>query len=466
MTDTREGSTVSTVDNTTPAGAGGPSTIVFKGASLISADREIGVRERADIEVVDGTISRVEEHIDASVADEVVDASGMIAMPGFVETHWHMWSSLGKNFLDEGYEYFDAKSDTALAYEPEDYYNSVLLGLVEAANSGITTVHNWDHNTRSPEYADAQMRAHVDSLVRARYAYGNPDGAAADTPIDYADLDRLAADWFGSVPNRRDHLTHLGVNVRWTGDVDTFAHDVREARRRGIPMAMHNGQTRPPTVGARELEERGFLDKDLMLCHGLGFSEEDRIAAAAAGASVSLSPHSEMRLGSKGTYHEQLMRMDAAGINIALSLDATSLGPVNFFEAMSVTWNFGVPWEEDPLSEELTKLTFEKVIEMATINGARALGIDDITGSITPGKRADLILIRKHDLNIAPVVNIPGSIVRSATPANVDSVMIDGRFLKRRGQMLMHDVPRVIANAEASARAVASRAKGDRLSGS
>src|SRR5690606_30074350 len=83
-----------------------------------------------------------------------------------IESHWHMWSSLGRNFISEGYEYFPAKWDTSAHYEPEDFYRSVLLGAVEALNAGITTIHNWSHNTRTPEHADAELRAHQASVVR------------------------------------------------------------------------------------------------------------------------------------------------------------------------------------------------------------------------------------------------------------------------------------------------------------
>ncbi|WP_146605054.1 hypothetical protein [Jiangella anatolica] len=98
----------------------------------------------------------------------VIDAARMIAMPGFVETHHHMWSALGRNFVSTGFEYFAAKSATVAAYQPDDFYDSVLLGLVECAGAGVTTVNNWAHNVRGPEYADAELQAHADGLVRAR----------------------------------------------------------------------------------------------------------------------------------------------------------------------------------------------------------------------------------------------------------------------------------------------------------
>jgi cytosine/adenosine deaminase-related metal-dependent hydrolase len=120
------------------------------------------------------------------------------------------------------------------------------------------------------------------------------------------------------------------------------------------------------------------------------------------------------------------------------------------FENMRLAWNMGIPWKGHE-TENLPAIGFYDVIEMATINGARALGLGDVTGSLTPGKRADVILIRTTDLNIAPLAQIETTVVLSATPANVDTVMVDGRILKRHGQLLHHDVPRIIERAEQSA---------------
>jgi 5-methylthioadenosine/S-adenosylhomocysteine deaminase len=104
----------------------------------------------------------------AATGAEIIDASDMIVMPGFVDTHHHMWSSIGRSFTaDGGFGYFPAKAATSKLYQPKDFYHSVRLGLLECANAGITTVHNWSHNTRSPAHADAELQAHAESMLRA-----------------------------------------------------------------------------------------------------------------------------------------------------------------------------------------------------------------------------------------------------------------------------------------------------------
>jgi cytosine/adenosine deaminase-related metal-dependent hydrolase len=118
-----------------------------------------------------------------------------------------------------------------------------------------------------------------------------------------------------------------------------------------------------------------------------------------------------------------------------------------------------MPWKGTE-TESFAPLGFVEVIEMATIKGARALGLGDVTGSLTPGKRADLILVRTNDLNIAPLANIEAAIVQSATPANVDSVMVDGRFIKRDGRLLHYDVAKIVQRAKESAFRIRTEAGG------
>ena len=138
-----------------------------------------------------------------------------------------------------------------------------------------------------------------------------------------------------------------------------------------------------------------------------------------------------------------LLKARAAGVIVTLSSDATSIAPPNMFENMRLTWNMGIPWKGTD-TEAIPPISFQEVIEMATINGARALGLADITGSLTPGKRADLILIRTTDLNIAPLAQIETTIVQAATPANVDTVMVDGHIVKRAGHLMHFDVPEIV----------------------
>jgi cytosine/adenosine deaminase-related metal-dependent hydrolase len=454
--------------------APGRGEYVISGGTVLSMDPSIGILERGDVHVRDGAIVAIAPSSAGVEAPgvEVIGAEGMIVMPGLIETHFHMWSALGRNFISEGFEYFPAKWATSAHYEPEDFHASVLLGLVECLNAGITTVHDWDHNTRTPAHADAELRAHRDGLVRARYAYGHRDMLPVDEALDFADIDRVRDEWFGpgspfgeaaasGGASPLEGLVHLGVNLRGPdlGEMAVFDAEMRDARDRGLPVAIHTVQGGSTAVSAPVLEARGYLGPDLLIAHFLAATQADREAMARTGTPLSYSVHSELRLGDAGDARAALLRMLDAGVTVSLSIDATSICPVNLFEAMSVAWNLGIPWLGSETAD-LPALTFRRCLEMATIDGARALGLGDVTGSLTPGKRADIVLVRGTDLNMAPVVDVESSIVRSATPANVDTVLVDGRILKRGGRLTVHDPERVVRMATEAADRVRTRAGG------
>ena len=433
---------------------------LIKGGAVITVDPKLGTLPKADIRVRDGAIVDIGADLAADGA-ELINASRMIVMPGFVDSHYHMWSALGRNFLsDNGFEYFPAKWATAELYEAADFHNSVMLGLAELANSGVTTVNNWSHNNRSPQHVDAELLAHKNSFLRARYSLGHIDRLPPDVVNSFDDLDRVQEEWFAEAA-QLDGLVHLGVNLRGMvqSDARVFHEEMQVMLRRGLPVCIHASQSQPNSDDAADYERRGYLGPRFLFCHYIAATDSDRVAMARTGTSLSFSTHSELRLGEHGDPRVALMKARAAGVSVTLSSDATSIAPPNMFENMRFTWNMGIPWKKTD-TEGFLPIGFREVIEMATINGAQALGLGDITGSLTPGKRADLILIRTTDLNIAPLANIETTIVQSATPANVDTVMVDGRIIKRGGHLMHFDVPAIVQRAERSALRIRKAAGG------
>jgi cytosine/adenosine deaminase-related metal-dependent hydrolase len=432
---------------------------LIKNGAVITVDQALGVLPRADVHVRNGRIEAVGPNLAAAGA-ETIDATDMIVMPGFVDTHYHMWSALGRNFVGDGFGYFPAKNATSKLFEPIDFYNSVMLGLVELASAGITTVHNWSHNTRTPAHADAELRAHRESLLRALYSHGHVDGMPRNEPLDFTGIDRVQREYFAS-GSAFEGLVTFGVNLRGLSQSEEAAYhkDMDAARQRAMRISIHAGQTPPNRVIAEDYERRGWLGPKFLICHYIPASDADAAAMARTKTPLSFATLSEFRLGRAGDPRAALLRMRKHGVLVSLSFDASSIAPPNMFETMRFTWNMGIPWRGTP-TESLPEVGFREVIEMATLNGAKALGIGDATGSLTVGKRADIILIRGNDINIAPVADIEASVVQSATPANVDTVLVDGRIVKRGGKLVAYDVDKIVREAKASALRIRTAAGG------
>ena len=426
-------------------------TYLIKNGAIITVDPSHGTLPRADIVVRNGIIEQIGENLSAPDA-EVIDAKDMIVMPGFIDAHYHMWSSLGRSFTAaDGYAYYPAKWATAPLYTPDDFYVSTMLGHMELINAGSTTVHNWDHNTRSPAHADAELLAHQHSLMRARYAYGHVDRMAPDQVNRFADIPRVKTQWFSS-SSPFEGLVHLGTNLRGPlqSDLQVFYKEMDIVQALGLPACIHAAQEAPNLDDAVEYERRGILGPNFLIAHYLPGRSEDFEAMARTNTPIAISTQSELHLTSTGDPRAAIFRMRRAGLKPALSTDATSIAPPNMFEMMRLTWDLAVPWK-DTQSQGDPPVSISEVIRMATINGAVALGIADVTGSITVGKRADIIMIRTNDINVAPVENVETTVVAAASPANVDTVMIDGRIVKRHGKLTAHDVEHIVAAAKVSA---------------
>lgn len=171
---------------------------VVRSAHVLTMDATLGDLERGDIHVRAGQIIAVGKELQVSGA-EIIDGRQMIALPGLIDTHSHLWNTPLRNLVSEGPKmgYFPVTLRLGQRYTPTDIYRGVRLGVAEMLYSGITTVHDWSHNIRGPAYADADLRALSDTGIRARFSYGTPQGGLSpDDPMDLADLARVQREWF------------------------------------------------------------------------------------------------------------------------------------------------------------------------------------------------------------------------------------------------------------------------------
>jgi 5-methylthioadenosine/S-adenosylhomocysteine deaminase len=430
---------------------------VIRNAHVMTMEPDTGDIVGGDVHVKDGLIAAIGQYLEAP-GSNTIKGEGTIVLPGLVETHWHMWNTLLRSMSGEKAElgYFRTTAALGQKYEPSDMYQGTRLAAAEALNSGITFVHSWCHNIRSPAYAEADLRALRESGLRARFSYGPMQAHPNTQTIDLEDLERLNRNW-GSYSN--GGLITLGMAWRGQGGnnpatavpPEIYTKEIETARRLGLPITLHASGSRPAAGQVDRLGKANLLGKDMQIVHGIVLTAEEIAAIKAAGASVSLSPTTELRIGFG---FPQTANLLAAGIPVGLSVDTVELsGNADMFGIMKFIQNI-----ENARSESEFKLTARRVLELATIEGARSMGLADTIGSLKPGKRADLIMVSTRDINLAVFGDPAHMLVTAAQPANVDTVVIDGRILKRSGRLVHLNVAQIATDAANANAALRKRA--------
>jgi len=435
-------------------------TAIVHGGYVLTMDDALGDLPGGEVVIRDGTIVAVgaagtADALAMGVEASRIDATGCVVLPGFVDTHWHLWNSLLRGLIGDGERaYFPVKNRLAPFLTAEDTEASVRLALAEATASGITTLNDWDHNLRAPAFADANARAIVASGLRARYSYGNADKLDPAERMDLDDVLRFRDAWVGGPSGDR---ISLGVALR--GPVRTLPDVCRAewdfARAHGLPITMHCGGRREE--GGRYCElapmgAAGMLGPDVQVVHAVHATPSEVDLLARTGTHISLSPLTEYR--SMGI--PPLGDLLSAGILVSLSIDTLAIPTT---ADMLLQMNVCLSVERARTGRP--DITPRRMVRMATLDGARDLGLDDRIGSLTPGKRADLIAVRVDGLGTAPAADPVATMVLCARASDVDLVIADGRVLKRDGRLTAVDPRVVIERATTTLRDVVARSGWD-----
>lgn len=432
---------------------------IIRDATVLTMDPKIADLATGSVLVQGGSITAVASKI-TSTSAQVIDGRGMICMPGFVDTHWHLWTSLFRPFVRADVAalgYFPVSNRLGQQMTPEDSYRAVILGTAEALSAGVTTVHNWAHNVRSPDHADAELAAMRDAGIRGRFAYGPAQGMPNDQPMDFAGIARVQKDWMPGdgrltmgICSRNVGAMSIGGAARGVLTIEQTKRDWDAARKLGLPITLHTSGPSPIT----QLEQAGLLGtNDLQLIHALLTTPEERALLVKRGVSYSLAPTGEARRPSKvGVI--QLGELLQAGVKVSLSTDHTTNYNCNPFVGMRILFAL----HQHRIGNAIP-LTVKRLVQLATLDGAVDLNIADKTGSLTPGKRADMILVRTTDINMTPVGDPYEALVSLAQPANVDTVIVDGRILRRGGKFTTLDHAKVVKDAQEAAAGLRARAK-------
>jgi len=436
--------------------------LLIRGGYVLTMD-SAGDLPGADVHVQDGVIQRIGANLDAPGA-EVIDAAGKIVAPGLVDTHWHMWNTLLRGMSDgrptpDGPDrggYFATCVGIGRHFLPGDTYAGTRLAAAEAADAGITTVHDWAHNIRGRDWAEAGLRALGESGLRARFSYGYATGHANDQLMALDDLATIRSAWLSY---HADDRIHLGVAWRGTGGSnpamrvapELYRAEIAAARELELPVSVH--ACGPPGAAGQVLTyaDAGLLGPDVQLVHLNNASATEIALAAEAGTPVSVSPWTELQIGYGQPVTGELL---AAGLPVGLSVDTTMLsGNADLFAVMKVTQACA-----NGQARHEFALTARDVLRLATIEGARSLGLDAVTGSLAVGKRADVIVVSLDSPSLGVLTDPARLLVTAATPRDVELVLVDGRVLKRDGKLTIVDAKEITSAARAALAGVLSRA--------
>jgi 5-methylthioadenosine/S-adenosylhomocysteine deaminase len=431
---------------------------LIKGGQVLTMDRDLGDLPKGDVLIEDGKIAAVQPEISADA--EVIDANGFIVIPGFVDTHRHTWEAAIRGVAPNATldDYFVEILDTfGPVYRAEDVYTANLAGSLECLNAGITTLVDWSHINNTPDHADAAIRGLQESGIRAQYAYGSANLSLADywfeskIAIPGDDVRRVRDTYFSSDSG----LLTMALATRGPGFCveDVVRSEWTLARDLGIPITVHVGMGR---VAGRfgminMLNDLKLLGPDTTYIHCCYFSEDEWRLVADTGGTISIAPQVEVQMGHGWP---PVMKAVEYGLRPSLSIDVVTTVPGDMFTEMRSA--FGS--ERARVNAECWKanvdipenmLTARDMLEFATINGAHVAGLEDRTGSLTPGKRADVVLLDARMLNLAPVIDPVTAVVLGADVSNVDTVIVDG-VPRKRGGRLLADVDAARAGVEAA----------------
>jgi len=433
--------------------------ILIKGGVVVSVDPDIGDFRKGDVLIEDGVITAVGQDVPSEGA-EIVDAEGMIVLPGFVDSHRHLWQTGTRgDSMDHVFQDLIRSQwpNVAVHYTAEDVYACTLSGAADALDRGVTTVLDWCHIVNTPAHAEANVRALRDSGIRAVFAYGssmtrklNEFEGVMDESDAWAHARTLKAEQF-TEPD--DRLTFaLAIQGPEVTTMEITAHDVGVARELGVPMSMHIGAPEgpPSDKSIKKLADAGLLGADMNFAHCCTTTAAEFELLAVAGGTATACPSIDMTMG-MGT--PAMGRMREAGVRVAIGVDSVIAASGDMFDEMRAAL-----WAERARQAQRVYATGKEVmqttelhfstrdaLEAATINGAHACWQQEKVGSLTPGKRADVILVRATDSNLWPISDVVGTLVGCGSGLNVDTVIVDGEFIKREGKMLRLDMGAVAA---------------------
>ena len=436
---------------------------LIKGATIVTMDAQ-GDLPVGDILVSGDTLTEISPSLQADDA-QVVDATGHIVIPGLINAHMHTWQTALRGLAANWtlLEYFrKMHAGLATVFTPDDLYIATRVGSLNQLNCGTTTLADWCHNNPTPEHNDAAIAGLLASGIRAAFFHGTPKPDPQpgqkpfwEVPHPRAEIERLMKTHAGQ-PLLSIHAAVLGPHY---STLEVAMHDFAMARDLGLIASLHQGggPARTPD-GWDKLEAAGLLGEHVNIVHGHALDDLQLQRFCDLGMSFSAAAENEM---SQGHGHPLTGRLRAFGRAPSLGVDLESVISGDMLSQARIALGIqrsldNVAYRETHGSIPPTStITTREALSWVTVEGARMLKQSHRIGSLAVGKQADLVMVRASDLNMQPVHDPVSSVVMQASLANIDSVMVAGRWKKRHGQLLDVDLAPQLAALRASGQKIA-----------
>jgi 5-methylthioadenosine/S-adenosylhomocysteine deaminase len=409
--------------------------LLLRGATVITMSPNRPDAERVDILVEDERLVDIGELLDPPDA-QTVDLSGRIVIPGLINTHLHTWQSalrlVGADWTLPQYLH-RVHGDIAPRYTPDDIYIGNIAGALNQINCGTTTLGDWCHNNPTPEHTDAAVEALQKSGIRAVFLHGTPNRDPATAhPLD--EVDRLL-----DGPVAAGELLTVGMAIAGPqySTPDVAMADLRAAAERRLIVSMHQSGGQP-AVAWEAVRAAGLLGPRTNVVHGAGLTDEWLATLVDLGVSVTTTPENELGHGHCVPITGRLLRLGAAP-SLGTDTETAVSGDVLTAARIALAHQRGIDHEhnrhETGMMSTTTSITSKQALSWATVEGARALGLDDRVGRLEQGMQADLVVIDARALNLWPAHH-PIAAALDASLANIEAVMIAGRWRKRNHSLI------------------------------
>lgn len=419
---------------------------LIRGGTVISMDPAVGDLPHGDVLIEGALIKAVGARLDAPGA-EVIDAAGCIVIPGLVNAHQHTWQTALRGVAGNWtiLEYFrHVHAGLATKFKPADIYIATLAGALNQINCGATTLVDWCHNNPTPEHTDGAVEGLIESGIRAAFFHGSPkpDPRPGQKPFWEVPHPRSEVERLMKRLPANEGLVTLGLAILGPhySTYEVAQQDFGLAREFGLIASMHcaGGEARTPD-GWDRLAAEGLLGDNNNIVHGQTLTDAQLKMMLELGVTFSLTPETEMLQGHGFAITGRLRKLGAQP-SLGVDLESGISGDLFTVARIALASQRAMDNAESRATTgklpETSTVRCREALGWITIEGARMLKMDDRIGSLTPGKQADVVLVRADDLNMWPVHDPVASVVMQAGTGNVDTVLVAGKVRKRHGKLL------------------------------